>query len=162
MTRQPAARTRSLLAVGGWLIAAAAATAVGLLATGAVGTSITGTTPAPLSQQQVDRALARSSPAPSARTSASPSTAPGGVTRALDTRGGTLIARCQNGQASLVSWSPAQGYDTEDIRPGPAPAAAITFETHGTAIQVRVGCTAGIPTAHTTTRTDADQDQDQD
>lgn len=160
MARQPAGPTRSLLAIGGWLIAAAAATAIGLAATGAAGTSITGTTPAPLSEQQVDRALAASSPAPSARPSATPSTAPDGVTRALDTRGGTLIARCQNGQATLVSWSPAQGYDTEDIRPGPALAAAITFETHGTAVQVQVACTAGIPTAHITTSADTDQDQD--
>lgn len=160
MARQPAGRTRSLLAIGGWLIAAAAATALGLLATGAAGTGITGTTPAPLSEQQVDRALAASSPAPPARPSATPSTAPGGVTRALDTRGGTLIARCQDGQVTLVSWSPAQGYDTEDIRPGPAPAAEITFQTHGAEIQVRVDCAAGVPTAHITTRADADQDRD--
>jgi hypothetical protein len=42
-----------VLAIAGWLAAAAIATAIGLAATGAIGTSITSTTTTPLSQQQV-------------------------------------------------------------------------------------------------------------
>lgn len=160
MTGQEQRQARPLLAVAGWLGAAAVATAIGLVATGTIGTSITGTTTTPLSQQQVDRALARSSPAPSRQPAVTPPAAPGGVTRVLDTPGGTIIARCHTGQATLRSWSPAQGYDAENITAGPAPIAAITFEAENTEIQVRVNCPAGIPTARITTRPDADHDHD--
>lgn len=160
MTGQRQTRTRSLLAIGGWLTAATAATAIGLLATGAAGTGITGTTTTPLSEQQVSNALAQSSRPPSAQPSATPSKVTGGTTRALDTQGGTIIARCRGSQASLLSWSPAQGYDSENINPGPAPAATLTFEAQNTEIQIRVNCPGGVPTSHTTTRADTDQDQD--
>jgi hypothetical protein len=160
MTGQRESRARSLLAVAGWAGAAAVATAVGLVATGAIGSSITGTTTTPLSQQQVARALARSVPTPTRQPTSTPPAAPGGITRALDTPGGTIIARCHTGQATLISWSPAQGYDSEEIHAGPAPAATMTFEAEHTEIRVRVVCPAGVPTAHITTRPDADQDQD--
>jgi hypothetical protein len=163
MTGQPERRTRSLAAIGGWLLAAAAATAVGLLATGAIGTGITGTSTAPLSEQQVARALARGTPAPAPSPQPTPTaraTPAGEVTRVLDTPGGTVIARCRAGQATLISWSPAQGYDSEHIRPGPAPTASLTFDGPDTATRVRVTCPAGIPTAHTTTGPDADTDND--
>ena len=154
MTGQPERRTRPLLAIGGWVLAAAAATAVGLLATGAIGTGITGTVATPLSEQQVDRALARASPAPAPSPQPTPTaraTPAGGVTRALDTPGGTIIARCRGGQATLLSWSPAQGYDSEHIRPGPAPTAALIFDGPDTETRVRITCPAGTPAAHTTT-----------
>jgi hypothetical protein len=160
MTGQRNRRTRSLLAIGGWLTAAAAATVIGVLATGAAGAGITGTTTTPLSQQQVTRALAQTSPAPSHQQTATPFTAPGGVTRVLDTPGGTVIARCLTGQATLLSWSPAQGYDSENIHPGPAPAATISFDAGDTETRVRVDCPAGIPTAHLTTRASTDHDTD--
>jgi hypothetical protein len=145
-------RTRFLLAVAGWLTAAAAAITIGVAATGAIGTSIVGTTTPALSQQQVDRALARSSQIPARQPTASPPTAPEGITRALGTPGGTIIARCLTGQATLVAWSPAQGYDSEGVHAGPVPAAALTFETENTDIRVRVDCPAGIPTARITTQ----------
>ena len=162
MTGQPERRTRPLLAIGGWLLAAAAATAVGLLATGAIGTGITGTTATPLSEQQVDRALAHATPtAPSPQpTPTAHATTAAGVTRALDTPGGTIIARCRAGQATLVSWSPAQGYDSEHIRPGPAPTATLTFDGPDTETRVRVNCPVGIPTAHTTTRSTSSSSSD--
>lgn len=160
MSGQRQRRTRSLFAIGGWLIAAAAATAVGLAATGAIGTSITAATATPLTEQQVGRALALTSPTPSRTPAATLPAAPGGIIRALDTPGGTIIARCRAGQATLISWSPAQGYDSEKIHPGPAPAAAITFEAEHTEIRVRVNCPANVPTAHTTTGPDTDHDQD--
>ena len=161
MTGPQQRRTRSLLAIGGWGLAAAAATAVGLLATGTIGTAITGTTATPLSEQQVARALTRATPAASTQPAPTARATPaGGVTRVLDTPGGTVIARCRAGQAILLSWSPAQGYDSEHLRPGPARAASLTFDGPDTATRVRVTCPAGIPTAHTTTGPDADQDQD--
>jgi hypothetical protein len=160
MTGQRDKRTRSLFAIAGWLAAAAAATAIALIATGAIGTNITGTTTTPLSQQQVDRALTRTSPTPTRQPTTTPAPAPAGITRILDTPGGTIIAHCHTGQATLISWSPAQGYNSEKIHPGPAPAATITFEAEHTETRVRVTCPAGIPTAHTTTGPDTDHDND--
>lgn len=152
-------RGRSWLAVGGWLLAAAAATTIGVVAVGAVGTSVVGTTTSPISDQQVNRALARSTPSTSQPTAA-PGTTKGGAARALTTPGGTIVARCTAGQATLLAWSPAQGYDAEDVRAGPAPAAILTFETADTEIRVRVACHGGLPTAHTSTQPDHDRDQD--
>ncbi|MGE5290661.1 MAG: hypothetical protein ACM3ML_26415 [Micromonosporaceae bacterium] len=153
-------RGRSWLAVVGWLAAAAAATTVGVVAVAAVGTSVVGTPTQPISDQQVDRALARATQTPARPPTTTPATTPGGITRSLTTRGGTVIARCLTGQATLLSWSPAQGYDTENVRAGPAPAATLTFEAEHTEIRVRIDCPAGIPTAHTTTHADQDRDQD--
>lgn len=154
-------RRRMWLAATGWLIAAAAATTVGVVAVGAVGSSVVGTSTKPLTQQQIDRALGEASQSPSAQPpTAAPSTTPGGITRGLTTQGGTLIARCRAGQATLVSWSPAQGYQAEDIHAGPAATATLTFETENREIQVRVTCPAGIPTARTITRSDQDPDHD--
>lgn len=141
-------RARSLLVIAGWLIAAAAATTVGLVAVGAIGSSIAGTTISPLSQQQVGRALARSSQATSSQPTATSPAAPGGATRAIGTPGGTIIARCLAGQATLVSWSPAPGYESRDIHGGPALAAVVTFDTEDAEIRVRIDCSAGVPTAH--------------
>ena len=162
MTGQPERRTRPLLAIGGWVLAAAAATAVGLAATGAIGTGITGTTATPLSEQQVDRALTRVSPAPVPSPQPTPTAraTPGGVTRVLDTPGGTIIARCRAGQATLLSWSPAQGYDSEHIRPGPAPTATLTFDGPDTETRVRVTCPTGTPTAHTITTSTSSSNND--
>jgi hypothetical protein len=161
MTGQPEHRARPLLAIGGWILAAAAATAVGLLATGAIGTGITGTTATPLSEQQVDRALARATPAPvPSQPTPTARATPGAVTRVLDTPGGTVIARCRGGQATLLSWSPAQGYDSEHIRPGPAPTTTLTFDGPDTETQVRVTCPAGTPTAHTTTTSTSTSNND--
>lgn len=153
-------RGRMWLAAAGWLVAAAAATTVGVVAVGAVGSSVVGTSTKPLSQQQIDRALASSSQAPSPPPTSSPPAGPGGITRALTTQGGTLIARCLAGQATLVSWSPAQGYQAENIQAGPTATATLTFETENREIQVRVTCPAGIPTARTITRSDQDPDHD--
>lgn len=138
---------RSLLAVVGWLAAAGAATTIGVVAVGAIGSSIAGTTISPLSQQQVDRALALSSQTASRQPTVTSPTSPGGVTRAIGTPGGTIIARCLAGKATLMSWSPAQGYEGGEIHRGPAVTAAVTFETNDTGIRVRIDCSAGVPTA---------------
>jgi hypothetical protein len=149
-------RARSLLAVTGWLAAAAAATTVGVIAIDAAGTGLAGTATAPMTQGQVTRALAGATqPPPSPAASA-----PGGpgVTRALTTAGGSIIARCTSGQATLISWSPAQGYQAEDIGRGPAPTATLKFEAGSTDIRVSISCPGGIPAIHTTTHADTDHD----
>lgn len=141
---------RALLTAGGWLAAAAAATTVGVVAISAAGSGIAGTTTTPLSQDQVSQALASTSDQP-----ASPQPAPSphgkGVTRTLTTPGGSIIANCASGQASLLSWSPAQGYQTDDIQRGPAATATITFESGDTEIRVNVTCRGGTAVIHAST-----------
>lgn len=149
---------RSVLAVAGWLAAAAGATTVGVVALGAVGSGIVGTAATPMTRDQVAGELAQASQASSPqRTATSPAT-PGGVPRAIGVPGGIIIARCSAGQVTLGSWSPAQGYETDDVRRGPARAATMTFETEDTENDVRVTCRAGVPMAHTTTEADHDHD----
>jgi hypothetical protein len=147
-------RARALLATGGWLAAAAAATTIGVVAISAAGSGIAGSATTPLTSDQVTKALASTSEQPTPQPAASPTGK--GVTRILATRGGSIIARCADGEASLLSWSPAQGYQADNIQRGPAPTTTMKFETGDTEIHVSITCPHGIPTLHTTTHTDTD------
>lgn len=71
-----------------------------------------------------------------------------------------MIARCVGGQAAMLSWSPAQGFEVEDVAAGPATTVTLTFEADTTEIGVRVDCQNQIPTVHVTTRADSDSDSD--
>ena len=146
-------RARSLLAVVGWLATGASAAIVGTFVVDAASSSILGGTSDPLSQDQVTRALAAATANP---TVPSPTSAPAqGTTRALGTPGGSVIARCSDDQATLISWSPAQGYDTDDVRRGPVTTAGLTFENDKTEVNVQVTCRAGVPAARTDSDTDS-------
>jgi hypothetical protein len=63
------------------------------------------------------------------------------------TTGGSIVARCSAGDVTLLSWSPAQGYRTDDVEPGPATAATVKFKADRTEVWVTVTCVAGEPTA---------------
>lgn len=146
------ARTRSLLAVGGWLLAACLATLVGVVAVRAIGSGIVGGTARPLDHDQVGRALAGSTPQPSGGTSVTPP--PGSTTRTLSTAGGTVTARCAGGKATILAWSPAQGYRADDVDRDPDDSVRLTFESDPRDITVTITCAAGVPAAHTATETD--------
>ncbi|GAA2760844.1 hypothetical protein GCM10009872_62050 [Actinopolymorpha rutila] len=138
-----------MLAVVGWLATAAGAATMGTFVVDAASSGILGGANDALSQDQVARALAAATatanPTVPSTTSAS---APGqGTTRALGTPGGSVIARCSDDQATLISWSPAQGYDTDDVWRGPATTARLTFENDRTDVHVQVTCRAGVPAA---------------
>lgn len=134
-----------MLAVAGWFAAAAVATTVGVVAVSVIGTDIVGETARPLSHDEVTRALATAEPA--ATPSASSSRGPG-AGKVLGTPGGTVVARCENGLATLVSWSPAQGYESDDVHAEPAREASLKFESDHRKVRVRVDCRDGVPTAH--------------
>jgi hypothetical protein len=154
---------RILLAFAGWAAAACVATGVGVAAVSLLGEGISDSAARPLSSADVRRALDRSPEAsePPAGTSTTapspaaspPSTAPpaAGRTRVLNTAGGTVVARCAGGQATLMSWSPAQGFRGEEDERGPAPVASVRFESSGTEIRIAVDCASGVPQAHTRT-----------
>lgn len=104
-----------------WLVAAAAATTVGLVAVGAIGTDIFGAnTQQPLSQSEVDRRLATPPPGtttrpPTTTPSATPppDTRPTGKTTAVPSAGGTVLARCVAGGVQVLGATPAQGYQVD-------------------------------------------------
>jgi hypothetical protein len=172
-------RIRGVLVAVGWLAVAAATAAGATAAVSAIGTSLFGPDNRSLSQRDVERQLAddpaTAAPAPSAtddeptgEPTAEPTTppptahqtapnpppaAPKPQPRVLSTAGGTIVAQCTGGQASLISWSPAQGYraDDVDVSRGPAPTAFITFKADHGELIVAVTCHGGEPRADTAT-----------
>jgi hypothetical protein len=69
--------------------------------------------------------------------SASPSA---GSDHTVPTQGGTLIVRCVQSGVYLLGWSPAAGYQSDDLRRGPAPVVGITFESTTREVAVTVRC----------------------
>lgn len=145
--------------MAGWLTLAAAAPAAGVAAIGALESGITEAQGVrPLDREAVERALngsratpASSSGAPAPATPAAATPGPdAGRTRVLRAGGGTLTARCGTGGATLLAWSPAQGYRAGHLVRGPAAAASLTFESEAREYEVTVTCEAGGgPVAHT-------------
>lgn len=84
-------------------------------------------------------------PEPTPSDSPSPDKAPKPRTRALNTPGGTVVARCAGTRVTLLSWSPAQGYAVDDVDPGPAKQATVTFERSRSEVQAKVTCVEGRP-----------------
>ncbi|MFC4855141.1 hypothetical protein [Actinophytocola glycyrrhizae] len=127
-----------------WLVAAAAATAVGLLAVSAIGTDIFGAGQDPLSQSEVDELLASRPAPPPTTTSSAPPPPPEKTTV---TEGGTVIARCDGALVRIVSASPAQGFqvdpDDDDVDDHPT----VKFQSEEQEIEVRLRCVDGTPAA---------------
>jgi hypothetical protein len=139
-----------------WLVAAAAATAVGLAAVAAIGTDIFGAGHDPLSESQVDQLLASQtrqpttppSPSPNPTTpSTTPTTTavPTPPTLETPTLGGTVISRCRaDGLVEVVTESPAQGWwlDHENSV-GDHP--SVRFTNGEERYEVRLRCVNGSP-----------------
>jgi serine/threonine-protein kinase len=101
---------------------------------------------------------ARTAPAPSPTASATHVPAPGqgadtgtappsGDGTVLTSAGGEVVASCQAAGAYLISWSPLQGYEADDVYRGPAAAARVTFESLTQRVTMVVSCSAGVPSA---------------
>ncbi len=127
-----------------WVVAAAAATAVGLAAVAAIGTDIFGAGQDPLSQSEVDDMLPSRPPSPPPTSSSSP---PPPAEKTTVTEGGTVIARCDGPLVRVVSASPAQGYrvdrDDDDADDHPS----VKFQSGEQEIEVRLRCANGVPNA---------------
>lgn len=138
---------RLALVIGGWLLAAGVAVAVGLLAVSLLSSGLTSSPTQPLSKGGVTKALDKASAEPSAQPSQSASSGNerAGITKALHVPGGTLVARCEHKKAYLVSWTPGQGFETEEVRRGPAHTAFVKFESDNAEVEVTVGCRGGVP-----------------
>lgn len=163
---------RTLAGVLGWLAVVVLATGGSVAAVTLIGTGITGTAVAPLSVEEVRRELARpATPSPTAVTPSAPAgspsatlprstptpTPPGAARKVLTTRGGSLIALCAGDQATLLSWSPAQGYRAHSVDAGPDDSVKLTLESSTDKLEAEVRCAAGVPTL-TTESADSDQD----
>ncbi|MEO3748285.1 septum formation initiator [Plantactinospora sp. B5E13] len=159
-------RRRTVFAVGGWLLAALAATGTGLAAVRVIGADLTGPAGEVRTPEEVARALAEvptgptptnampgshtpvpSGPAvPGSPTPGTPATTPPVAgARLLATPGGTIVARCDGGQVWLVSWTPAQGFRAEDVDRGPDDDAEVTFRGTSRRLDVEVECRNGEP-----------------
>ena len=68
----------------------------------------------------------------------------------LTSRGGTVLAECRPAGAYLVSWSPVQGYEADDVTRGPVTTARVVFESDANSVTMMVSCpdgAAGAPVA---------------
>ena len=153
---------RPVLAVAGWLGAAALAIGAGLAATDVIGNGL-GSSQSPVqSEDAVARALAEAAATPpSAATSpatpsGSPATAapsasagPDPVRKTFRTSGGTIIARCVGARVQVLSMSPAQGYAVHDgIDRQPQDSAEVEFRSRGDnddRVEADLRCSAGAP-----------------
>jgi hypothetical protein len=150
--------SRLVLAVAGWLLAAALATGTGVAVLGLLGRPLTGPAERPMTAEEIRLALARDTPGPpsSASTPAgaapvdpsggeTPSAAPATGRRLVSTAAGSLIARCDGGLVRLQSWTPAQGFEVDDVDPGPDDRARVKFESDEDRLEIEVRCAGGVP-----------------
>lgn len=141
--------------------------------------SAPGTTPVPVASAEPDPTLATVKPSPVPSSASPPAaaapdsptadaptagvteaagagptdTAPSGSTPAgtvLASSAGTVVATCQSSGAYLISWSPQQGYEEGNVVRGPAVTASVQFESGPNEVTMRVSCSAGVPSATTT------------
>jgi hypothetical protein len=168
--------SRILIGVGAWLLGAVAATCGSLLAVSQLGLGITSSTSQQLTASAVNSALASENREQPASTSARAlhtrlkaharraahsrqaahaihaeaghsATAPAQPPATLLTSsGGSVLADCQAAGAYLLSWSPQQGFEAQNVARGPAAVASVRFGAQFSAVTVRVTCRAGIPT----------------
>jgi hypothetical protein len=137
-----------------WVVAAVAATAVGLAAVAAIGTDIFGGGRDPLSQSEVDDLLA--SRTPSAPTTTSPpssaaptttSTPPADQPDTTVTEGGTVTSRCTpSGLVQVLSAVPAQGFanDSDDDSDEADDHPSVKFRSGDRKVEVRLRCVDGV------------------
>jgi hypothetical protein len=72
---------------------------------------------------------------------------PSGDGAVLTSAGGEVVASCQAAGAYLISWSPLQGYEADDVSRGPAATARVAFESSTQRVTMVVSCPAGVPSA---------------
>jgi hypothetical protein len=138
-----------------WTIGVTVSLIVGLFALRFVGAGLDHEAALPAGADSVVTVGPTASPTPTVSPSAAPTTArPPVVTpqpahtgpdRLLTSIGGNVLAHCVDGQAFLVSWTPAPGFGAGDITRGPAATARVTFETSGAEYHVAVTCAGDVP-----------------
>ena len=121
----------------------------GAAALSLVGNGVFGPGGKPLTQADVQRALAR----PAAATSSSqPGTATAtphrhrpAVPGTFTSSAGTVFASCSSGQVTLTRLLPAQGYQTDGYSAGPAASASVKFKSSAAELTITATCAGGQP-----------------
>ncbi len=89
-------------------------------------------------------------PGPGPTVTVTSSATPAGVEETVTTDGGSLVVRCTDASAYLVSWVPAEGYKAKDFVQGPGTVVTVKFapqkrlELLSTDV-VKVRCVDGVP-----------------
>jgi hypothetical protein len=103
------------------------------------------------------RAAATTPDTPTSPAAVTTSTAPAasgtgtGTGTVLTSQGGEVVATCQAAGAYLLSWSPQQGYEVGTVSRGPAATARVAFESTTVRVTMVVQCSAGVPSATSST-----------
>lgn len=152
-----------MLAVLGWVAVAALTTLTSTWAISLLGEGLSQRVVSPMSRDDLARTLAAATASAGLEPGASPTgtvTEPAtGRVKAFATSGGSFVASCdEGGRAALRSWSPAQGYATDDVVRGPAAAVALEFESDTGTVLVRVTCRQGLPVMTSTVERDGGGD----
>ncbi|MBG0561862.1 serine/threonine-protein kinase [Actinoplanes aureus] len=85
-------------------------------------------------------------PAPSG-SAAGPTASAGPEERRLESPGGSVLARCADGKAELLTWEPRPGFVVERVDPGPALAPSVTFAGNLARYRMTVTCIGARPSA---------------
>ncbi|WIM95643.1 protein kinase [Actinoplanes oblitus] len=86
-------------------------------------------------------------PSPSGVSAAPSGSAPGAVGTWLESKGGMVRAVCEAGNARLLDWQPAEGFEVERADPGPGLTASVVFAGELSRYRMSVTCFAGKPSA---------------
>jgi hypothetical protein len=157
-------KRRPLLVVAGWLVVALVATGAGVVITTFLGESISGSTGRVLSSADVRRQLGAAPPAsgwpagtpsrtgtpspgdtPSSAGEASPRATSSGPGAVFSARGGVVVARCAGGLVTLLTWTPAPGYEVKDAERGPRDKARVRFEAGDARTEIQIRCSGEQP-----------------
>jgi hypothetical protein len=148
---------RGLVIGAGWVGAMVAAATFGITTVSALRASAG--SGEPLSQQEVSRRLGQESNPPTDTTGpGQPTTGPSDTAtptaqaarQYFTTSGGSLWATCTNGQASVDTMTPRQGYRLDSYDKGPSTTVWVKFKQdtdhgHSSEYHVTVTCVDGIP-----------------
>jgi tRNA A-37 threonylcarbamoyl transferase component Bud32 len=65
--------------------------------------------------------------------------------RDVRTVGGSAVVECTGAGARLVTWAPADGYQTQLVQPGPNPSVQVMFRAGNRHVGIRASCVDGVP-----------------
>jgi len=123
----------------------------GAAALSLVGNGVFGPGGKPLTQADVQRALAQPAAATSPSQPATATATPHRHRRAAAVPGtftssaGTVFASCSSGQVTLTGLLPAQGYQTDGYSAGPAGSASVKFKSSAAELTITATCAGGQP-----------------
>jgi eukaryotic-like serine/threonine-protein kinase len=71
--------------------------------------------------------------------------APNPGRQTVNTAGGSTVVDCTGTTARLLTWTPAVGYETQAVQPGPGPSVLVRFRSGNTMISIQAKCVNGVP-----------------